>query len=190
MACTKTLTVLGTTHTDARNYVRNGTKVQSTKSVVHRRAHRAELHTPHSFNESNTPLRGREHAEVSGYERALPLLVGALLFPVDSALAATDAAQYDIALNFGEMFLKLDAMGDGAAGVMFALVAVAEMVPLLPTQPLAIACGLLFGAERGIPVALAGVTMAGLAAFLLSRNYGPQIITAGTAAINRLGLKV
>lgn len=44
-------------------------------------------------------------------------------------------------------FVALEEMGDAAVGIMAAVVTVVEMVPLVPTQPAAISCGLLFGAQ-------------------------------------------
>ena len=44
-------------------------------------------------------------------------------------------------------FVALEEMGDAAVGIMGAVVTGVEMVPLMPTQPAAISCGLLFGAQ-------------------------------------------
>jgi hypothetical protein len=44
-------------------------------------------------------------------------------------------------------FVALEEMGDAAVGIMAAVVTGVEMVPLVPTQPASISCGLLFGAQ-------------------------------------------
>jgi len=64
--------------------------------------------------------------------------------------------------------------GLGSAGpvAMLALVVLGELVPLVPTQPFAIASGLLFGWGTGWALTLAGTTAAAVAAFQLSRTQG------------------
>lgn len=61
--------------------------------------------------------------------------------------------------------------------VCTALVVGSEMVPLLPTQPFALAAGLLFGAKEGFIVVLAGNVLAASLAFGVSRIIGSKAAT-------------
>lgn len=62
----------------------------------------------------------------------------------------------------------------GNAGPLFMLgtIALGEMVPLVPTQPFAIASGLLFGWITGALVAVGGSMTAAIVAFTISRTQG------------------
>jgi uncharacterized membrane protein YdjX (TVP38/TMEM64 family) len=67
---------------------------------------------------------------------------------------------------------QVHALGPWGAVLFVATVALAEMVPLFPTQPLSLASGLLFGAKQGALLMLLGVTLAGLGAFTVARGVG------------------
>ncbi len=53
-----------------------------------------------------------------------------------------------------------------------ATVAIAESIPLMPTQPLSLASGLLFGTQKGAACMLIGTTLASLIAFTIARGVG------------------
>jgi hypothetical protein len=61
-------------------------------------------------------------------------------------------------------------------------VAAAEMVPLLPTTPLALVAGLLLGAAPGAAAVLAGNLLAASGAFWVSRGVGARFARAVVAA--------
>ncbi len=67
---------------------------------------------------------------------------------------------------------QIQALGPWGGVLFVTTVTLAEMVPLLPTQPLSLASGLLFGAKKGAMLMLVGVTLAGLGAFFISRGVG------------------
>ena len=73
-------------------------------------------------------------------------------------------------------------MGPAGAGVFAATVALAELVPLLPTTPLALASGLLFGAAKGALLVLAGNLAAATLAFYISRGIGARFAKRMVAA--------
>eukprot|EP00241_Pyramimonas_parkeae_P006944 CAMPEP_0114253160 /NCGR_PEP_ID=MMETSP0058-20121206/16238_1 /TAXON_ID=36894 /ORGANISM="Pyramimonas parkeae, CCMP726" /LENGTH=336 /DNA_ID=CAMNT_0001367175 /DNA_START=152 /DNA_END=1162 /DNA_ORIENTATION=- len=135
-----------------------------------------------------------EHSEPTLCANRVPAALG-----VGTVLASTmivtgpayaENAVLDLATTFGEVFLNLQSMGDNAEIPMLLVVTLCEMVPLLPTQPLAIACGLLFGAKMGVPVALGGTVLAATFAFLLSRTFGAQLLARASETVSRTGLKM
>lgn len=73
-------------------------------------------------------------------------------------------------------------MGPAGAGVFAATVALAELVPLLPTTPLALASGLLFGAAKGAALVIAGNLVAATAAFYIARGVGARFAQRVVAA--------
>jgi len=73
-------------------------------------------------------------------------------------------------------------MGPAGAGVFAATVALAELVPLLPTTPLALASGLLFGAAKGALLVIAGNLTAATLAFYISRGIGARFAKRMVAA--------
>ena len=73
-------------------------------------------------------------------------------------------------------------MGPAGAGVFAATVALAELVPLLPTTPLALASGLLFGAAKGALLVIAGNLTAATLAFYISRGIGARFARKMVAA--------
>ena len=73
-------------------------------------------------------------------------------------------------------------MGPAGAGVFAATVALAELVPLLPTTPLALASGLLFGAAKGALLVIAGNLTAATVAFYISRGIGARFAKRMVAA--------
>ena len=73
-------------------------------------------------------------------------------------------------------------MGPAGAGVFVATIALAELVPLLPTTPLALASGLLFGAAKGALLVIAGNLTAATLAFYISRGIGKRFAKRMVAA--------
>ena len=65
-------------------------------------------------------------------------------------------------------------MGPAAPAAVVLTVAVAELVPLLPTTPLAVGAGLLLGAPAGAAAVLAGNLAAATGAFFISRGFGSR----------------
>lgn len=67
---------------------------------------------------------------------------------------------------------QIEALGPYGAVAFVVTVSLAEMIPLFPTQPLSLAGGLLFGATYGGALVLLGTSIAGVAAFTVSRTVG------------------
>lgn len=67
---------------------------------------------------------------------------------------------------------SIRATGNAAPLLMLSVIALGEMIPLVPTQPFAIASGLLFGWITGAMVAVSGSITAALVAFTISRTQG------------------
>ena len=61
------------------------------------------------------------------------------------------------------------------APLYVAFVGATELVPLLPTQPVSLTAGLLFGTKAGAACVWGGNMIAGCAAFALSRAFGPKL---------------
>ena len=73
-----------------------------------------------------------------------------------------------------ELIKRVEGAGDAGPFFLFLFLACAEMVPLLPTQPLYLAAGLLFGSPEGILPAWAGTLTAAILAFWVSRKLGGE----------------
>ena len=58
----------------------------------------------------------------------------------------------------------------GGPPIMALAVALADSIPLVPTQPISIVAGALFGLKLGLPAVIFGQTMATLFAFIFGRN--------------------
>eukprot|EP00667_Euglena_gracilis_P007101 EG_transcript_7179 len=67
---------------------------------------------------------------------------------------------------------QVEAAGDTGPVFLWFFLSCAEMVPLLPTQPLYLAAGLLFGTPEGILPAWGGTLTAAVLAFWVSRRLG------------------
>ncbi|KAK9868933.1 hypothetical protein WJX84_000723 [Apatococcus fuscideae] len=94
------------------------------------------------------------------------------------ALLTPDAASAEGLIPVGlfqSWLTEIEVLGPWGPVIFVLSVAAGEMVPLLPTQPLAIAGGLLFGAVRGTFFVLIGTTIAAVAAFSFSRGIGQQL---------------
>lgn len=76
---------------------------------------------------------------------------------------------------FHNFLMYMDGLGPAGFIVFIATVAVFECVPLLPTQPLSLASGLLFGPFQGALAMLTGVSLAATTAFLISRGVGRKL---------------
>lgn len=96
------------------------------------------------------------------------LTAAATLLPAGLAHAAEAAPD-----GFLDLLIKtIDALGPWGPAAFIATVAVAECIPLFPTQPLSLASGLLFGAQTGSLCILTGSTLASVIAFALARGVG------------------
>jgi uncharacterized membrane protein YdjX (TVP38/TMEM64 family) len=58
----------------------------------------------------------------------------------------------------------------GGPPIMALAVALADSIPLVPTQPISIVAGALFGIKLGLPAVIFGQTMATMFAFIFGRN--------------------
>ena len=78
----------------------------------------------------------------------------------------------------------VEAAGPAGGALFCGTVALAELVPLLPTTPLALASGLLFGAGKGAVYVLTGNWLAATAAFFIARKgraFAQKVIEAESA---------
>lgn len=66
----------------------------------------------------------------------------------------------------------VEALGSLGPVVFIATVGICECIPLFPTQPLSLASGLLFGAQKGAIYMLSGTTTAAILAFIIARGVG------------------
>jgi uncharacterized membrane protein YdjX (TVP38/TMEM64 family) len=108
------------------------------------------------------------------------LLAAAALFflaPSGAASASEGAVALSGAgLELFEAFLdQVTALGIWGPVAFIATVMLCEMVPLFPTQPLALSSGLLFGAKWGAVYQLVAVTLAASNAFLVARTVGRSL---------------
>lgn len=69
---------------------------------------------------------------------------------------------------------SIRSLGPLAPAIFTASVSLAECVPFLPTQPVTIAAGILFGATGGAACNLVGLCTASTLAFTLSRTIGRE----------------
>ncbi|GAB4820468.1 hypothetical protein N2152v2_007514 [Parachlorella kessleri] len=78
--------------------------------------------------------------------------------------------------GFLEMLLEfIEGLGPLGPVAYTLLVGCFEMIPLFPTQPLSLASGLLFGAQKGALCMCIGTTLAAAGAFAVSRGVGKPI---------------
>ena len=99
-------------------------------------------------------------------------LVQGLLPSIAQALEELSAQNADALASF---FTYVESLGPSGIVVFILLVMTLEMVPLLPTQPLSLASGLLFGPFTGALVMLTGVSLAANNAFWISRGVGRKL---------------
>lgn len=85
---------------------------------------------------------------------------------------ASEALSSSLVDVFRQFLEQIRALGPWGGVLFVTTVALAEMVPLFPTQPLSLASGLLFGAKQGALLMLVGVTLAGMGAFTVARGVG------------------
>lgn len=98
------------------------------------------------------------------------LAAGLTLAPPLAAVAMGGEEAPD---GFFELILHtVESLGPLGPAAFILAVASLECVPLLPTQPLSLASGLLFGAQKGALCMLTGTTLAALLAFALARGVG------------------
>ncbi|KAI8465569.1 MAG: snare associated Golgi protein-domain-containing protein [Monoraphidium minutum] len=91
---------------------------------------------------------------------------------IPSAAMASETLSSGLLDVFRQFLEQIQALGPWGAVLFVVTVSLAEMVPLLPTQPLSLASGLLFGAKQGAALMLLGCTLAGLGAFTIARGGG------------------
>lgn len=72
----------------------------------------------------------------------------------------------------GAWLEEVEALGPWGAAFFVGTVVLAELIPLFPTQPLALAGGLLFGPVKGATLVLFATCVAAVAAFSISRTLG------------------
>ncbi|KAL4551596.1 hypothetical protein Ndes2526B_g05870 [Nannochloris sp. 'desiccata'] len=73
---------------------------------------------------------------------------------------------------FEAIITTIEGLGPLGPVAFIATVAIAESIPLMPTQPLSLASGLLFGTQKGAACMLVGTTLASLIAFTVARGVG------------------
>ena len=104
---------------------------------------------------------------------AASLILQGLVHPAAAhASEELSASSADALVSF---FSYVTEMGPAGYLVFVLLVMTLEMVPLLPTQPLSLASGLLFGPFTGALVMLTGVSLAANNAFWISRGVGRKL---------------
>jgi uncharacterized membrane protein YdjX (TVP38/TMEM64 family) len=109
---------------------------------------------------------------------ALALVVGLVLLACPGAASASEGvvALSGAGLELFEGFLQqVTALGIWGPVAFIVAVMCAEMIPLFPTQPLALSSGLLFGAQAGAVYQLIAVTLAAGNAFLVARTVGRSL---------------
>lgn len=75
--------------------------------------------------------------------------------------------------GFFELILHtVESLGPLGPAAFILAVSVCECIPLFPTQPLSLASGLLFGAQKGALCMLTGTTLAAFLAFVIARGIG------------------
>lgn len=72
--------------------------------------------------------------------------------------------------------------GPFGPAILSSAIALASLVPFVPTQPLFIAAGLLFGAAEGALIALVGALEAAFFAFVISRQQGVTKVASALAS--------
>lgn len=125
--------------------------------------------------ETSTSARDRVagSAEWSGRSLlGLCIAAGGYLSWTTPALASEAALSEGALEVFKHFLVQLNSLGPWGPALFVATVMCAEMVPLLPTQPLSIASGLLFGPLQGSICMLLGVTLAAFNAYSISRGVG------------------
>jgi len=101
-------------------------------------------------------------------------LAAALCHP-GAGHAGTEALSGTAFEMFSAFLAQVEALGPYGPVLFVAAVAIAECVPLLPTQPLSLASGLLFGPTKGAALMLLGVCLAAANAYLISRTVGASL---------------
>ncbi|KAL4458083.1 hypothetical protein ABPG75_012948 [Micractinium tetrahymenae] len=115
-----------------------------------------------SVNEWLTPALGSVPA-------AATLATALLLLPAGAAHASGGDAPPGL-LEFIITFIE--GLGPWGPAAFVATVALAECIPLFPTQPLSLASGLLFGTQKGALCMLSGTVLASLLAYKIARGVG------------------
>eukprot|EP01026_Neomeris_dumetosa_P039937 TRINITY_DN3295_c1_g1_i7.p2 TRINITY_DN3295_c1_g1~~TRINITY_DN3295_c1_g1_i7.p2 ORF type:complete len:291 (-),score=48.16 TRINITY_DN3295_c1_g1_i7:32-904(-) len=89
---------------------------------------------------------------------------------------AAETVQTEFIELFKSWLEEIEALGAFGPGLFIVTVVLGEMIPLLPTQPLCLAAGLLFGGLEGALFVLIGVSIAAILAFSLSRQFGDSLV--------------
>lgn len=90
------------------------------------------------------------------------------------ACAATD--------RLATVQVGVQASGPFGPAILASAIALASLVPFVPTQPLFIAAGLLFGTAEGALISLFGAMEAAFFAFVISRQQGVAKVAAALAS--------
>jgi sulfoquinovosyltransferase len=146
---------------------------------------------------AKTVLTAQWFLQFGAYALALGALLGARALlgggaAADLAGAATGSAGV-FENGFGSVLAGARTVA-GAAGAfgpaaMATIVAVASVVPFVPTQPFYVLSGALFGAQEGAMVALLGSLEAAAVAFLFARQLGRRRVADALADPQWLGPK-
>jgi uncharacterized membrane protein YdjX (TVP38/TMEM64 family) len=83
------------------------------------------------------------------------------------------------------MLTRVDSLGP-AAPIVFILIYAAAIVALVPSTPLTLAAGAIFGVVQGVTFAFIGSTIGSTAAFLIGRNAARPLVERRLAATPRL----
>ena len=73
-----------------------------------------------------------------------------------------------------DLIIRVETAGAAAPFFLFVFLTMCEMVPLLPTQPLYLTAGLLFGCPEGILPAWGAAQAAAALAFWVARKLGSK----------------
>jgi sulfoquinovosyltransferase len=117
--------------------------------------------------------------QFAGYVSAVAALVAARSLLVNSgAMTAALAGHTWLA----SVQAGVQASGPFGPAIFASAIALASMLPLVPTQPLFIAAGLLFGTCEGALISLLGALEAAFFAFVISRQKGVAKIATALAS--------
>ncbi|KAG1669889.1 hypothetical protein FOA52_002415 [Chlamydomonas sp. UWO 241] len=97
----------------------------------------------------------------------------ALLLPGNAH--AAEALSGGLLETFKDFLDFVENSGTSGAVIFVLVVTALEMVPLLPTQPLTISAGLIFGAGKGSALIILAAMLAAVGAFLISRGVGRSL---------------
>ena len=146
---------------------------------------------------AKTVLTAQWFLQFGTYALAVGALLGARALLGGGADAATAAAAADVAAGkagFDSVLAAArtvaGAAGSFAPAAMATIVALASVVPFVPTQPFYALCGALFGTYEGALVAALGSLEAAAVAFLFARQLGRRRVADALADPKWIGPKL